>query len=706
MMTYYLYLDESSDFKETRGYPSIVAGYLLEGQGFTDKSAQRLMARVKATTPDYSAVPLEDFHAMTASSVLGLPSYIVALLRTLTEERARIVMFQNQRNNVIVDSDRTYLNVFASGVLALLQTLFVESRTDPEGCQLNILYAQRKDMAFADEDGQHIPINEDEYQRRIQERIELLLAKLPSVDRQRVKIGFFNKAKATEDASLMIADAVCFALGCERKSFSKEQRNAVDALPQLTYVVPEKPAWEHIQECFLQGRTADAILLWYGLYKDELAGHRRAFENLLVRYYEGADEFERSITEQIISQYLLQLTNRRQYTSTNKLTAALQESFFPLMEAHGIALDKMKFDLHFHRLTTATHVGNTQVSEREVDACRKLLFCLPKTYETLGYYMNYKLREVENLKNAYAFDEALDMLKNQEECLTNILDVLEDVGDLGAFQKGVTSDTLGKVYGSMMQVRAFLARRDSAQIALARRDFENSVAQFTSEMQKQREHQYCASLETFAGAYDDAITHLARAVGCDAAEPTSILVAILGATNTSAQLFSLAVYADLMDQALSDDHSLGRRLYEAWQAKSGEVNKLFPKESEDQYPRTLILWHFASACAQLNNRSAKKYYERAIRASLPNKSDFASRLPNVAATLVMEVDRVIRLDADRDTHIRDLRTHYDTFMTCNLPPAMRTWFGPWENSLRKLTSQKVSRMRDTLLGFVHGTPVI
>ena len=131
MMTYYLYLDESSDFKETRGYPSIVAGYLLEGQGLTDKSAQRLMARVKATTPDYSAVQLEDFHAMTASSVLGLPSYIVALLRTLTEERARIVMFQNQRNNVIVDSDRTYLNVFASGVLALLQTLFVESRTDP-----------------------------------------------------------------------------------------------------------------------------------------------------------------------------------------------------------------------------------------------------------------------------------------------------------------------------------------------------------------------------------------------------------------------------------------------------------------------------------------------------------------------------------------------------------------------------------------------
>ena len=708
MKYYYLYLDESGDFRETKGYPSIVAGYLLEDQGLADKAAQELMVRVKTKEAAFSAVPLQNFHGMKLTSVPGSPAYIVALLEALVQgKHARIVVFQNQEKNVIVNSDRTYLNVFASGILALLQTLLEVSKKDPEGFQLNILYAQRVDTVFYDEYGHPVPIGTEEYQLRIRERIELLLAKLPSADRNRLHLGAFKRAKATADASLMIADAICFALGCDRRSFSKGEREAVDALMPLTYVVPEKEAWERIKECFLQNRTADAILLWYGLFADEIPDRKQAFESLLTHYYEGADTFERSITEQIISQYMLQLTNRRSFDSANKLMAALQKGFFPLMDSHGIALDKMKFDLHFHRLTTATHEGNTHISQQEMNACRKLLPCLPKTYESLGYYMKYKLREIEHLKNIYAFSEALELLGKQRDCLENILGVLEDVGDLGAYQKGVTSDTLGKIYGSMMQIRTFLARRDATQIPRARMDFESSVAQFSSEAQKRREYQYRSALETIAGIYDNALTYLARAVNCDVVAPAPILTAILPTTNAGAQIFALAAYANLMDQALRNGHPLGQQLYDAWQSKNGEVNTLFPKEKHDEYPRTLILWHFGAACAQLGDRSAKNYYTRAIKASLPSGKDgFATYLPNIATALVMELDRVILIESDRAANIKALHTHYNAFRKINLPTSMHDYFVQWEKELQKLTPANVVKERETLLSFVHQTPVL
>ncbi|WP_294160084.1 hypothetical protein [uncultured Selenomonas sp.] len=712
MTNYYLYLDESGNFEEKGGAPSVVAGFLLKSRGIAPEAAQRLLNQVKTTDASFADVSTEPFHAMedAKAGVKGLARYITALLTTFSKERgARLVCFTNQKDNVIVNSDKTYLNVFASGIYALIQTLLRETQRDMDAFQLHVLYAHRIETETLKEHDLYVRIGRDEYRQRIEERIGLLLAKLPRADRRRIAPVVLETENGAKHPPLMLADAVCFALRGGRSRFSLLQSGIIDELASLSYLVPEKATWEMLEDCFVQNRMADAILLWYGLYGKDLGRRKKSFQRTLVHYFAGADSLERSITAGIISEYFQQILSMRRYDAANELFDALMRDFFPLMEENGIRLDAMKFDLHFYRLTTATHQGNTRVSAQEIVVCRMLLKRLPKTFETLDYYLKYKLRVVEHWKNAYAFDEAVRALEQYKECMENLLGVLADVGDLGDYSAGVTSDTLGKIYGSLLQTQTFLGLHDAAHFADARAAFDSAMEQFTDERDRQREYQYRTATEIAAGAYDNARRCLCRAVAVDAeAAPDALLAAILAVTSVSGRLFALVHYAHLMDWALRDGHALGRAFYDAWQKAASGVHALFPDTEEDAYPRTTILWHFGAACAQMGERSAKNYYARAIGASLPARTnDYGTCPPNVAAALVMELDRLALLDAHQEKNLSALQKHLAAFLAQDdLPQAMRDQFAPWQDVIAPLTKETLARKRDDLLHLVRRMPVL
>ena len=113
-MNYFeLYLDESGQFKELskNGRPSIVAGYLMNKK-CSEAWAENVFAKTKAMNPVFSKIDTKRFHAKEENSTT-ISEFNICLLENLQNNDATMVVFKNGRGNNIVNSDITYLNVFA-----------------------------------------------------------------------------------------------------------------------------------------------------------------------------------------------------------------------------------------------------------------------------------------------------------------------------------------------------------------------------------------------------------------------------------------------------------------------------------------------------------------------------------------------------------------------------------------------------------------
>lgn len=413
MKNYTLLLDESGKFtvgvKSTK--PSIVAGLLVEGELPSEEWARGHLFRAKQSRAEYARIDIHKIHGMATTSS-AFPAFVTDLLCALADDGGTIVSFKNEKDRVIANSDITYLNVLADGVAILIRELLKMSEED---IALHILYAQRTNMTEKELGIRWRPIAEDEYTARIRERLELLLAKLPSTERMRIgQRVTLERGIATRNAPLMLADAICYALRGGKDSFDAEQKARIRALRHLSFPVLEKETWEMIQDALLQNHYAEAIFLWYGGFGKELPQYREKFHRQLAQHFSVADTTEQEMDTAILSQYLQQLVRRGNYALAKQYIAAMDADFFPLMRGNRISLDRLHFDLHFHSLTIATHEGAYAAEAKEIEACREELRHFPSTYETLDYYLKYKLREAEHLKNCYDFHKAAGLTMQME----------------------------------------------------------------------------------------------------------------------------------------------------------------------------------------------------------------------------------------------------------------------------------------------------
>ena len=176
---------------------------------------------------------------------------------------------------MIVNGDVTYLNVLADGIIALLRVLLKGTDDD---ISLHVFYAQRTNVTEFERSNHRSPIDEEEYAERINERLALLITKLPTTEKKRIgRRVTLGRAVAIQNALLMLADAVCFALRGGKDLLNTEQKARIRDLPQLAFSVLEKETWETIQDCILQNHYAEAIFLWYGGYRKDLSRYQEEF---------------------------------------------------------------------------------------------------------------------------------------------------------------------------------------------------------------------------------------------------------------------------------------------------------------------------------------------------------------------------------------------------------------------------------------------
>ena len=497
----------------------------------------------------------------------------------------------------------------------------------------------------------------------------------------------------------MLADAICYALRGGKNRFDAEQKARIRALRHFSFPVLEKETWEMIQDALLQNHYAEAIFLWYGGFGKELPQYQEELHRQLVQYFSVEDVAEQEIDAAILSQYLQQLVRRGNYALAKQYIAAMDADFFPLMRGNNISLDRLYFDLHFHSLTIATHEGDYAAEAKEIETCREELQHFPPAYETLDYYLKYKLREVEHLKNCYDFQRAASELEKLAGILTNMVELVQMIDDLEGFADGMTSGTLGRVFGSLSMTRCFLGLSEAKQFDDARTDLEKSMRHFSGAADRQRAAQNKAAIAYWSGEYEEALASLSLAFGThETADAHEVLNAILREGHLMSRRFGLMHYASVMARAMLSKHPLGNEMFDVWERVTPDLG------GDDAHPVYITLWRLAE-CATVRgeHKSAKEHYNRAIRAAMRNWGAFAS----IAAGLAMQMERVALISNEKmDAYVQRLQKDYDSFMASEAPEAMKSYFAPWRELVKSLGSDTVAERKPDILRLSSSMPIL
>ena len=625
-MNYFeLYLDESGQFKELgkNGRPSIVAGYLMNKK-CSEAWAENVFAKTKAMNPAFSKIDTKRFHAKEENSTT-ISEFNICLLENLQNNDATMVVFKNGRGNNIVNSDITYLNVFAEGIIKLMYHLLANYKGD---ISLNITYATRIQVEEKEKSGIIKPIQDDEYIERIQERIILRMAQITPNERKRIRYTL-QWGSARESALLMLADAINYSFRGGFSALSPEQKERVGALKHLFFNVVEHSRWETIQAYLASNRWAESVYMWYGEYFDELQErYTGEFNLLIIEKLQHLGTASSKVQLEILSNLTKVLIDMRNYETANKFMERLDKRLYPLLEKEGLLSPEIEFDLHFFRLTTATHQGDLDESEKQIKICRSKLSQLPATWETLDYYLSYKLREAEHQKNTFDFQGAIDNLDKLEQILTDAISVVKMIDELGEFGERIKSITLGKVLGSRVLARCYLSYESKEQLALARIDSDAAIEQFHRQSDKERQYLTRTMVEYLDGRFEEALAWLGKAYRLEDAAPAKLLGILRKDKNAS--VFGILYYTSLMAAALKEDVILGKEMFSAWNVvPPGDI---IPDSHE--YPTNIILWRIATCKAIMHPKAAYTYYKEAISATDSNPRN----LPHYMARLAMKAE--------------------------------------------------------------------
>lgn len=703
MKDYYLYLDESGSF-EPQGTPnlgraSIVAGYLTE-KTMSESEAFSLFREVQESDAKYARIDINRFHGMEIRHP-AFGEFLGDALRAMVERGMKIVVFGEGRHHYIVNSDRTYLNILADGVVKLAMELLAQ--TDDE-IRLHVLYAWRKEMSGNVLGNQQQMIDKKEYERRIGERIELGKSQLSQASRKRLKRIETEEGSARKLHRLMLADLVCTGLRGGRQKLDAATR-AYLAEQKNSILVLEDGAMEQMRRLFIENRIADAVFSWYLIHEEGRSeADSKKFHDLLAANLRGMNAKSRELQYDMLMDAMGTLINSRQFVQAQRLSARLEEDFFPFLQEIGCSSQKFCFNKHFYDLTRHTHQGDTAASQREIELCNKILDQMPLTLESAWFCTDYRIREIEHLKNIYAYEEAWEKLQVLEKGLLDTLSILPIVHPLGASEEELKSDLLGKVLSSKVQVYSLMMQRGERDcLEEGRTASQNAFLYFSQEWDKKRHAQSRAALEYWGGDHDEARHFLARSVDLPEGAPFSSILQRM--TGESPNLFGLMHYAKWMRLAFRDGYEYAGEMLRAWQ-ETGVEDWLNERDGDhirgEEYPGCVIHWDVAAVEARQGKHRDTPFLA-AIRDMLKKEKDFTLYFMGLAAA----ADRLTFIDGknwDRDA--KELRASVSLLPEEEMPETMRILARKWKDGMERLSGLPREEKKSILKSLARATPVL
>lgn len=627
-------------------------------------------------------------------------SYALTLLTNLVSQGAQLVVFQNRERLDIVNTDITYLNVLAEGIVQLLRLLTVAR---PDGVNLNIIAARRIKVTQKEQTGNIEIIGKEDYIERIRERILLRMARVPLGERRNMT-WTLTLESARKDERLMLADAVCHSWLTRKARFSSDQRTILTKLytSQYQFTVVENGVWQNVLDHLTEDALALAIFNWYGGNHVTLANMEERFQTIILQKIKDYSDSERQMQYGFLVSLINNLmTVDRDLNLTEKILTQLQAKLLPKIREIGFEHRKFAFDISFLLVVSATHRGDITATERYINECRQDLHHLSARWETLDYYIKFKIREGVHLINVFDFLGAITAMDRLERLFQETIGLFHLTDELAGVGDSLRSDNWGKAIGTRLQAKIMLIRKDTGLIDSARSDSDGAILHFANEQDKKRQYQYRSQLECEAGEFAASFEWLAKTfVKTDNPTIEEVLQGILF-SNKVDKVFGCMHYARLMaEAALSNTHSeLGDKMFEAWDKLNVEA-ALELRKPIPEHPYEVILWKVATVLVKRGKiQEAAKLYERAYQIC----QVFPQRATLHAIGLGILAEKASLLSGRGKTSneagriaVERLSQAYQRFMETDLPEVMRAYFSGWKNQLDNFATVPQKQQVDIL----------
>ncbi len=569
MKAFDLYLDESGTFTEgsrerAPAFPSQVAGLLAPAGTFVAKAAEELLRE----TYDAIGEPLPNLvHAKDCGRGERFDALVGALCAALGRRPSlRAVRLENREGLGFGTIEATYTRMIAELCVRLLEGLAREYRGEVGLTLIGAVYMVEGE----------VQLSEPAYLRRLQEHVAYAAVRRGlAAESARLHLLGVRTGSGRTWRELQCCDLLSNASHARYQKLGALARATLKAtFGPFDWTLTLRDLDRRVDEHMDQGAVGLALVeLAEQLVGDSLSKEaRRSAEAHLPSVLDALVSMSapaRAPQLAVVDAWLEQLGEHRRDPERGHAAACwlLREVDAGLRARLGeraASVDPFTLGLWRHALTAANHRG-ALVDARDASASFDALLPQVAGRWELGPVITEGLiAQAVHLTDCLEYDAASARAGSVAGYFGDLSSLLADALP-EVFPTTVRSDQRGRALGTQLQAEMYAALRHPERFERARELNEAALAELASEADHDRQHQYRAQLETYAGRLEDARAFLARSLHT---EPThGDIASAIAALPEIPQGFALLHWLRLGATALASKSGVeGAGFIEAWRS--------------------------------------------------------------------------------------------------------------------------------------------
>lgn len=645
MKEYELWLDESGEFEDDRKEtkkgknPSLIGGVLFVKREFSENQAGKIIGD-------------NSIHSNREDKDLVFEKFV-----NITEKEVIFVEISNKECIRVLDSNLTYQNIMAEGLIQIITKLSQMNKND--GFKIDILIAQRGDCTSENKNSRKVSV--EQYENRIKERMILEgYEKHISMD-----CWTIETADAKRDPRLMVADIVCNSFLTRNTKFKGEQGEFISKIRDddnrtWKFSVFESSLDNTLKRLLLDGRLGEAVV---SLCQSSNELFIEEKFNELQEYMSGMSYDEMNLQFKIVSSRITCLVKIGQmYDRALMLLDNLIQHWIPSLKKlkqlwSGELANIIVLDLWIHKYTIFTHQGDLEQTDECEKVCESLILKNGKmSFAALEYLLMYSNRKIIHRINMFDFQSALsesDKLVERCESIKDAINLSED---------GILFEELGKALGTRAQIYMYGIRNNQGMFEKAKSDVMAAKAEFDCESDIRRQDMYLVQIYTDAGHFDEALKVLCG----DEKELRRWLI------EYQPDIYCMCGYIRLMAEGKVAGWEKSDEMYE-------ELNKTqiiwdLRNNKKNCHPKEIIFWKLGTYYANCgkSKKAALDCYKKALTCY-----EWDS-LTIDAIGFSIECERysfALKEDSSEvKSFLRDFKKHYEKISADNVPESIKMIF--------------------------------
>ena len=642
MKQFEVWLDESGRFDDTpyvEDLYSFIGDVLIAKKDITKIPFSKLLKDKKLN------------HAMELSSK-EKKSLVLPILKDFKQaSQSQFLFFENIEYKGIGDNRALYLEIFAEGVLQLLQ--YLESKYG--SIQLDLTVASRTTPSQG-----HISENEyTSYFNRLLDdrkaRNEITIHEDSSVK--------FHLERGTVSQKLIIAD---FASNIRRQHLGKarefQDEQTLKVLQELfvdalVFSRSELSSDKRVRILLSQGDISEAVMEIFTAPNFKKRDRKHYLTQVLERMHYLSYRLIKSQLKQLAAEVLAYTARQENYHQMIAFLTMIQNEFMPQLKQSGHPFEYFQFEVYLQlsdvhlragQFSKAGSVLETSLNlVREAESSLENIFTLYRIYEKMAvFYID-----------SFQFDKATKLMEELRLIYEDLFEWFTTYPLVERYFKQLKSEYYGdvlcmEIYSQLFQSKDYDEIRKLSDIALTQ------YPNFQGELERHR--QYRSRLESKAGDIDQAISWLILSIDFehDFSQPITndVLIHFWNKVESQetpmSQEFFMMYYLLVMTRAKEENHPLADILFKAFVSHS-LPKRLFPAhttqdtilvQSKDvaYHPREISYWYLGDYYRLDGKKKASlQYYDGAIAVCQSNHATLTLKLRMVgilAAKMSLESD--------------------------------------------------------------------